>query len=172
MRPIYKKADRDQVKKYRPVRLLSDFSKAYEQFLHDSLSKFTDQILSKFISAYRKSNSSCHVPMRPIEDWKASLSNNKLVETVLIDLSKVFDYIPHDSLNRQSFNIYILLLKKKTTGSLFLPQDSLMKNLTNRWTQSEHFFLKLGCFFFQILKQAQNRIYWTKHKWQKVDRFY
>ena len=70
--------------------------------------------------------------MRPIEDWKASLSNNKLVETVLIDLSKVFDYIPHDSLNRQSFNIYILLLKKKTTGSLFLPQDSLMKNLTNR----------------------------------------
>ena len=33
-----------------------------------------------------------------IEDWKASLDNKKLVETVLMDLPKAFDCIPHDLL--------------------------------------------------------------------------
>ena len=47
--------DRDKIKNYRPVSLLNGFSKIYERFLNDSLSKFTDRILSKFVSAYRKS---------------------------------------------------------------------------------------------------------------------
>ena len=81
VRPIYKKDDGDQVKNYRPVSLLNGFSKVYERFLHDSLSKFTDQIFSKFISAYRKSYSSSHVLMRLIKNWKASLGNKKLVGT-------------------------------------------------------------------------------------------
>ena len=98
VRPIYKKDDRDQIKNYRPVSLLNGFSKIYERFLHDSLSKFTDNIFSKFISAYRKSYSSNHVLMRLIDDWKASLDNKKLVGTILMDLSKAFDCIPHDLL--------------------------------------------------------------------------
>ena len=36
--------------------------------------------------------------MRLIEDWKASLDNKKLVGTVLMDLSKAFECIPHDLL--------------------------------------------------------------------------
>ena len=36
--------------------------------------------------------------MRLIEDWKASLDNKRLVGTVLVDLSKAFDCIPHDLL--------------------------------------------------------------------------
>ena len=61
-------------------------------------SKFIDQIFSKFKSAYRKSYSPSHVLMRLIEDWKTSLDNEKLLGTVLMDLSKVFDCIPHDLL--------------------------------------------------------------------------
>ena len=57
VRPIYKKDDRDKIKNYRPISLLNGFSKIYEIFLHDSLSKVTDEILSKFDSAYRKSYS-------------------------------------------------------------------------------------------------------------------
>ena len=95
---MYKKDDRDHIKNYRPVSLLNGFSKVYERFLHDSLSKFTDQIFSKFLSAYRKSYSSSHVLMRLVEDWKAPLDNKKLVGTVLMDLSKAFDCIPHDLL--------------------------------------------------------------------------
>ena len=36
--------------------------------------------------------------MRPTEDWEASLDNKTLVGTVLMDLSKAFDCIPHDVL--------------------------------------------------------------------------
>ena len=42
-------------KKYRLVSLLNGFSKVYKRFLQNSLSKFTDQIFSKFVSAYQKS---------------------------------------------------------------------------------------------------------------------
>ena len=58
VKPIYKKDDGEKIKNYRPVNLLNGFSKIYERFLHDSLSNFTDKLLSEFVSAYRKSYSS------------------------------------------------------------------------------------------------------------------
>ena len=61
VRPTYKKDDRDKIENYRPVSLSNGFSRIYERFLHDSSSNFTDKILSKFASAYRKSYSSNHV---------------------------------------------------------------------------------------------------------------
>ena len=51
VRLIYMKNDRDQIKNYRPASLLNGFSKFYEIFLHDTSSKLTDQIFSRFISA-------------------------------------------------------------------------------------------------------------------------
>ena len=57
---LYKKDDWDKTKNYRPVSLLNNFFKIYVKFLHDSLSTFTDKILSKFVSDYRKSYSSNH----------------------------------------------------------------------------------------------------------------
>ena len=54
VRPIYKK-DSSKIKNSRPVSLLNGFSKIYERFLHDSLSNFTDKVLLKFVSDYRKS---------------------------------------------------------------------------------------------------------------------
>ena len=36
--------------------------------------------------------------MRLIERWKNALDNNKIVGTILMDLSKAFDCIPHDLL--------------------------------------------------------------------------
>ena len=64
--------------------------------------------------------------MRLIEDWKASLDNKKLVETVLMDLSKAFDGILHDlliaelhayGLTTEALPILYSYLKKKTTES-------------------------------------------------------
>ena len=101
--PVYKKNDKGQIKNYRPVSLLNGFSKVYGSFLHGNLSKFTDQIYSKFISAYLKSNSSIHVLMRSIEKWKASLDKKKLVGTVLMDLYKAFDCISYDLLIRKLY---------------------------------------------------------------------
>ena len=38
------------------------------------------------------------VSIRLVEDWKKSLDNKYIVETILADLSKVFDCIPYDLL--------------------------------------------------------------------------
>ena len=98
VRPIFKKDDRTKIKNYRPVSLLNIFSKIYERFLHENLTDYIDSFLSKFIPAYRKSNSSNHVLIRLIENWKKSLDQKKFVGAVLMDLSKAFDSIPHDLL--------------------------------------------------------------------------
>ena len=124
-------------------------SKIYERFIHNSLSSFAENILSNFISAYRKAYSSNHVLLRLIENWKKSLDNKNFVGTVLMDLSKSFDCIPHDLLvaklhayglseDTVTF-IYSSYLKRRkqsvkinNTESLFqillsgIPQDSIL----------------------------------------------
>ena len=60
-----------------------------------NLTDYVDSLLSKFISAYRKSYSSNHVLIRLIENWKKSLDQKKFVGAVLMDLSKAFDSISH-----------------------------------------------------------------------------
>ena len=72
VRPIFKKDDRTEIKNYRPVSLLNMFSKIYENFLNENLTKYVNTFLSKFISAYRKSYSKNHVLIRLIENWKKS----------------------------------------------------------------------------------------------------
>ena len=57
--------------------------------------------------------------MRLIEDWKVSLGNKKLVETVLMDLFKLFDYIPHDLLIAK-FHAYGLTTEALTFSNSFL----------------------------------------------------
>ena len=46
----------------------------------------------------KKSYSSNHVLLRLTENWKKSQDNKSFVGTVLMDLSIVFDCIPHDLL--------------------------------------------------------------------------
>ena len=98
VRPKYKKDDRGKIKNYRPVSLLKGFSKIYERFLHDSLSNFREKVLSKFVSADKKSYSSNDFLLKLIEEWKKSLDDKNIIGAVLMDLSKAFDCIPHNPL--------------------------------------------------------------------------
>ena len=97
VRPIYKKEDRDKIKNYRPVSFSNGFPKVCERNLHDSLSNFTDKILSKYFPTYRKSYSSNHVLLKLIEERKKSL-DDKDIGTRCMDLSKASDCITHDLL--------------------------------------------------------------------------
>ena len=47
---------------------------------------------------YRENYSTNHVLIRLIENWKKALGEKFLVGTVVMDLSKAFDCIPHDLL--------------------------------------------------------------------------
>ena len=50
------------------------------------------------MGAYTKKYSTNHVLIRLTENWKKALDEKFLVGTVLMDLSKAFDCIPHDLL--------------------------------------------------------------------------
>ena len=86
--------------------MLNGFSKVCERYFLNSLSNHIEKILSTFIAAYRKTYSSSHVLIRLIENWKKHLDNKKIVGTVLMDLSKAFDCIPH----------YLLIAKLRVYG--------------------------------------------------------
>ena len=113
-------------------------SKIYERFIHNSLSSFAENILSNFISAYRKAYSSNHVLLRLTENWKKSLDNKNFVGTVLMDLSKAFDCIPHDlivaelhayGLSEDTVTFIYLYLKHRKQGIKINNTESLFQIL-------------------------------------------
>ena len=59
------------------------------------------------MAAYRENYSTNHIFFILIENWKKALEEKFLVDAVLMDLSKAFDYIPHD----------LLIAKLHTYGS-------------------------------------------------------
>lgn len=54
---------------------------------------------SSFISSHRENNNTHHVMMlRHLEEWKENLDKRNITGRVLLELSKAFDYVPHDLL--------------------------------------------------------------------------
>ena len=76
-------------------------SKIYERCIHNSLSSYAETKLSNSISPYNKSYSSNHVLLRLTENCKNYWDNKDFVGTVLMDLSKAFDCIAHDLLDKK-----------------------------------------------------------------------
>ena len=89
---------RNTTENYRPVSILNTFSKICERYIHHSLIPYINKCFSEFVAAYRKSYSSSHVLIRLVENWKKDLDNKKYVLSILIDLSKAVDFIPHEIL--------------------------------------------------------------------------
>ena len=99
--PIYKhpkKGSRLDKTCFRPVSILTIFSKIFERFVLNSMLEYTNSILSDHISAYRKGYSCQHVLLKLTEEWRHHLDKNEIVGAVLMDLSKAFDCLPHELL--------------------------------------------------------------------------
>ena len=96
--PVFKKDDRLRKENYRPISILNTFSKAFERYILEQLTPFFNVTMSDFLSSYRKNFSCQNVLLTLIEQWRQHLDINKIVGEVLMDLSKAFDYLPHDLL--------------------------------------------------------------------------
>ena len=97
--PCYKsKGDRLDKQYYRPVSVLTCFSKIFERYILNSMLSHVNEILSDKISAYRQGYSCQHVLMHLIDKWRQHLDQNEYIGAVLMDLSKAFDCLPHELL--------------------------------------------------------------------------
>ena len=96
--PVLKKGDSTVVSNYRPISVLSGIAKIYERILSDQLADYINKKLSIHLCGFRKGYSTQYALLRLIEDWRQCIDKRGIVGTVLMDLSKAYDCLPHDLL--------------------------------------------------------------------------
>ena len=78
--PVDKGTDnKNSISNFRPVRVLSVFSKIFQAVIKNQLALYLENIFSSFLSAYRENYSTQHVLIRLVEEWKKHLDNNEVV---------------------------------------------------------------------------------------------
>ncbi len=71
------------------------FSNIFEIIIAEQLMDFYSLIFNDMLCAYRKTYGCEHVLLKIIDLWKHALDSNNFAGTILIDLSKAFDCVPH-----------------------------------------------------------------------------
>ena len=95
--PLFKAGDRSVFSNYRPISLLSQFSKILEKLFNKRLDKFIDkfQLLNNCQYGFRSQMSTSHALMDLVEEITSSIDANKISIGVFIDLKKAFDTVNH-----------------------------------------------------------------------------
>jgi exonuclease III len=93
--PIFKKNNNLDKSNYRPVSILSSLSKIFERMLVNQLSSYFEEIFQNDMSGFRNKHCCQSVLLKFLDDVKSNLDNNKIVCTMLTDLSRAFDCLPH-----------------------------------------------------------------------------
>ena len=98
--PLFKKGCVLTASNYRPISLLSVFSKITEKAMHERLYKFLEkhEILYSLQFGFRANHSINHALVSLTEAIKNSLDNKKFGCGIFIDLQKAFDTVNHEIL--------------------------------------------------------------------------
>ena len=96
--PIHKKDATTDKSNFRPVSLLPAISKVFERLICKQILKFMQDKLSKYLCGFRKGYSTQYALFNLILNWQKQLAKKGKIGTVLMDLSKAFDCLPHDLL--------------------------------------------------------------------------
>ena len=94
--PAHKKECKLTKSNYRQLSILPSLSKVFERLVHNRASPYFENILHKFVFAYRKFHGCDSALLCLTENWKRELDNQKIVGLVSMDLSKAFDMLPHE----------------------------------------------------------------------------
>ena len=94
--PVQKKDDPTDKTNFRPISVLPLLSKVFERVIYNQLGKYMDTFLNKLLCGFRKAHSTQHALFKLLQRWQNELDNSGLVGTILMDLSKAYDCLPHD----------------------------------------------------------------------------
>ena len=93
VKPVFKRDSGTDKKNYRPTSILPNISKIYEQ-----LEECFQAVLSKYQCGFRKGYGVVNALLSMIEKWRKSLDEGGVFGTLLTDLSKAFNCLPHELL--------------------------------------------------------------------------
>ena len=93
--PIFKKGNNNEKENYRPVSMLSTFSKVFEKLLFEQINDHMQSKFSKHLTGSCKNHSTQNALLVMIEKWKTILNKKLKVGALFMDLSKVFDTLDH-----------------------------------------------------------------------------
>ena len=120
--PIYKNDDPLDKSNYRPVSILPLLSKVYERIIYKQLSQHAEQFLNKIQCGFWKTHSTQHALFKLPHSWQKELDYGGFVGTILMDLSKVYDYI----------SLELLVAKLECYGLDELSLKLILDYLSNR----------------------------------------
>ena len=96
--PIHKQEDTTSKKNYRHISILPTLSKVFEKLISLQINQFSKNKFSIHLCGFRANYSTQHALLKLMQKWQLCLDNSGMVGTILMDLSKAFDCLPHELL--------------------------------------------------------------------------
>ena len=95
--PIFKSGNKESIENYRPISILSVFTKVFEKVMYKHLINFVDKndILYKYQFGFRRQHSTNHAVITLVEKITNALDKGKVVVGCFLDLKKAFDTVNH-----------------------------------------------------------------------------
>ena len=122
--PIFKKGDKTKINNYRPISLLSPFSKIFEKHISNQINSFISKhnLLYKYQYGFQENNSTEIALQQLCDNLTSKLDKSETICATFIDLAKAFDTVNHN----------ILVKKLPSFGIRGAPAKLLENYLTNR----------------------------------------
>ena len=125
VKPIFKKGDRQNAAKYRPISLLISFSKIFEKIIYTRIYEHVtqNQILTKEQYGFRRSLSIDDASYTLTHEILTALNKKHIVGGIFCDLRKAFDCVNHK----------ILISKPEHYGIIGTCKTLIESYLTDRY---------------------------------------
>ena len=122
--PIFKSGSISELGNYRPIAVISPFSKVLERLVYDQLVSYLEKecLLYNFQFGFRKGYSTENAILETVEKLKSAVDDQKVTCGIFLDFSKAFDTINH----------HILLEQLYKYGIRGLPHAWFSGYITNR----------------------------------------
>jgi len=146
--PVYKKGDKTNPANYRPISLLTAFSKVLEKVLYNRLIDFlnNNNLLNPQQFGFRKRLSTDDTIYKLTHKILTALNNKEIVGSIFFDMSKAFNSVDHTILTNK-LPYYGITGKTKSLIESYLTNrfqstqlnhTSLELKTTSEWTKIKH----------------------------------
>ncbi|CAK1593695.1 unnamed protein product [Parnassius mnemosyne] len=100
IKPLFKKGSKCNIKDYRPIALLSNFSKIFERIIYDRIIEFFKKysIINKNQFGFQKNKSTTLAMYEILKEIWESLNNKTSCVGLFLDMSRAFDCVIYDVL--------------------------------------------------------------------------